>query len=65
MHGSGTFTWATGDIYKGKWDMGKATGLGLKVTSDGTRIEGQFVDGLAQGWTLKVCTFSIILLKVC
>lgn len=30
----------SGDIYKGKWEKGKATGAGSKMTIDGTNIEG-------------------------
>ena len=49
-----------GDVYRGTWEMGKATGNGLKVTIDGTNIEGIFIDGLAHGWTRKVCLYVTI-----
>jgi hypothetical protein len=45
--------------------MGKATGQGLKVTIDGTNIEGLFIDGLAHGWTRKSFHFGDTYLGLC
>lgn len=55
MHGRGRFEWAAnGEVYNGQWVKGKMTGEGIKVQSDGCRLQGAFVAGELHGWAEKI-----------
>jgi len=57
MHGRGRFEWAaSGEVYNGHWVKGKMTGEGIKVQSDGCRLQGGFLGGELHGWAEKVHT---------
>ena len=57
MHGRGRFEWAaSGEVYNGHWVKGKMTGEGIKVQSDGCRLQGSFLGGELNGWGEKVRT---------
>ena len=45
MHGTGTFTWGNGTIYKGQFEAGKVHGKGVKTYATGETIEGTFIAG--------------------
>lgn len=49
-HGKGILKWSSGDEYRGQWQNGKMTGLGIRIIGDGnggafSRMSGRFVDG--------------------
>ena len=61
MHGRGRFEWpSTGEVYNGAWSKGKMTGEGIKVSADGSRAQGVFLDGTLDGWAEKVMLFSVL-----
>ena len=41
-HGQGTYTWTTGDKFKGKWEAGIRNGVGFLKYTKGTKYEGQW-----------------------
>ncbi len=45
MHGTGTFTFKTGIIYKGDWKDGVMDGKGELIFPNGAKYEGEFVNG--------------------
>ena len=45
-NGHGTYTWPSGDIYKGEWKDGLEDGIGKKTYSDGRVEEGRFMIGV-------------------
>lgn len=54
MNGQGRFEWMNGDIYCGTWKNGQMWGKGTKIQADGSKIEGEFVEGHIHGWASKV-----------
>lgn len=59
MHGRGRFEWAaSGEVYNGHWVRGKMTGEGIKVQSDGCRLQGSFLGGELNGWGEKVSSLT-------
>ena len=66
MHGRGRFEWAaSGEVYNGHWVKGKMTGEGIKVQSDGCRLQGAFLGGELHGWAEKVCLIYPIYTMYC
>lgn len=49
MNGQGTFTWATGNKYTGKWKMDQRDGFGKLEYSNGDVYEGEFKEGKKHG----------------
>jgi hypothetical protein len=51
-HGKGTYTWASGDVYEGQWNMGQREGEGVfrgKVHGRDTTLTGMWKDDLYAG----------------
>ena len=49
--GEGTFTYADGNIYIGKWKNGKMDGLGIFLDMENkTKRQGRWKDGKRQEW---------------
>jgi hypothetical protein len=49
MHGRGTMTFATGDVYEGEYAEGKQHGQGKYSFADGDVYEGEYVEGKKHG----------------
>ena len=45
MSGMGTFTWPSGQIFKGMYSGDRKHGKGELKLSDGTLIKGEWVEG--------------------
>lgn len=52
-HGSGVYTWASGDKYDGNWDNGKMSGHGTKTMANGDVYSGMWLSDKAHGWGQK------------
>ena len=50
MHGKGTYTWITGEVYTGDYVEGKRTGYGEMKWTNGDKYTGEFVDGKRHGY---------------
>ncbi|MEH0155452.1 hypothetical protein V6R21_14995 [Limibacter armeniacum] len=48
--GSGTYYWADGTIYQGRWNNDKMQGRGKITYPDGSSYEGNFLDGIRSGF---------------
>merc|ERR1712142_1445505 len=48
-HGQGTYTWTTGDKFKGKWEAGIRNGVGFLKYTKGTKYEGQWKNDEPEG----------------
>lgn len=49
-HGKGILKWDSGDEYRGQWNNGKMTGMGIRYIGDGrgnkfSKMQGVFQDG--------------------
>ena len=48
-HGSGQFTWESGNHFKGQYDLDVRNGYGEMFWSDGSTYKGDWVNGMQQG----------------
>jgi hypothetical protein len=49
MHGQGTYTWADGNKYVGKWWYDKRNGQGTCTYADGNKYVGEWKEGERNG----------------
>lgn len=46
MHGLGKKEYSDGIVYNGSWKNNKKCGLGREIWKNGSKYEGDFVDGV-------------------
>merc|ERR1712125_270644 len=49
LSGHGTYTYADGSVYRGRWQRGQQNGEGELTYADGCMYQGQFVEDAFQG----------------
>ena len=54
MHGSGTYTFANGNIYIGELINGKRHGQGTAIWSNGDKYEGNWINDLRNGYGISI-----------
>ncbi len=55
-HGSGTYKWTNGDVYKGNWENDKRHGQGGYTWKDGSRYKGNYSHGIRSGYGIYLYT---------